>query len=104
MLLLARIHTSIQRLIPRRRYVHRVMKFGPWVTMLLAIVILAIIAARVTTRYLADNFHSVVNLDKVKSNNPNTWTTFDGVSRFCVGKVQLTHIFRLYCKYICDVY
>ena len=86
------------------RYMPRVMKFGPWVTMLLAIIIFAVIATRVTSRYLVDNFHSVINLDLVKSDNPNTWTTLNGVSRFCVGKVQLTHIFRLYCKYICDVY
>jgi hypothetical protein len=102
MLLLAKLRTSIQRVMPR--YVPKVMKFGPLVTMLLAVIIFAIIAACVTTNYLLINFYSTVNFDIVKSDNPNTWTTLDGVSRFCVGKVQLTHIFRLYCKYICDVY
>jgi len=80
------------------------MKFGPWVTMLLAIIILAITATCVTLQYLFDNFQTVINFNFVKSHNPDTWTTLDGVSRCCIGKVQLTHIFRLYCKYTCDVY
>ena len=51
------------------RHVPEAMKFGPWVTMILFIIILSIIATCVTTRYLADNFHSIVNCDGVDSEN-----------------------------------
>ncbi|EGN99357.1 hypothetical protein SERLA73DRAFT_73891 [Serpula lacrymans var. lacrymans S7.3] len=52
-----KLPASVQKAMPR------IMGYGPWISMILAVMVLAIISAKITTAYVAANFSSKVNID-----------------------------------------